>query len=147
MCDHCGCRKVGPTAELTREHEELLVLAWQVGEADDPLDADGRQALAAFAELHRRHSEKEELGLFPLVLEAGDCTPEQIATLQAEHVALTHRLESGQFDRADYYALAAHIEAEETEVFPMAMFGFDNTMWADMERAHRLVDGSEPAPG
>jgi hemerythrin-like domain-containing protein len=150
VCDHCGCRNVGPTAELTREHDEILVLAWRVAEADDLDSGPGLEALEAFAELHGRHSRKEELGLFPLVLEGGDCTPEQIDTLVAEHRELDRNLAARRFSRRDYYALAAHIEAEESEVFPMAMFGFDNIMWDDMEHAHRHVDaaaGISDGPG
>lgn len=147
MCDHCGCRNVGPTAELTREHEEILVVAWRAAEADDLASGPGREALDALAELHGRHSRKEELGLFPLVLEGGDCTPELIASLEAEHRELDGNLAAGRFTRDDYYALAAHIEAEENEVFPMAMFGFDNTMWDDMEHAHRHVDAEAGAGG
>lgn len=140
MCDHCGCREVGPTKELTEEHDELLRLAWQVAEAIREQRNPDPEVLASLIRLHILHSQKEELGLFPLVLESGDCTPELIAELVSEHAEQTATIEAGRFDREAYYALAAHAQVEENEVFPMAMFGFDNTMWDDMERAHRAVE-------
>jgi hemerythrin-like domain-containing protein len=141
MCDHCGCRNVGPTAELTAEHDEILALAWQLAEAQRAGQALDDVVLKRLLDLRARHSEKEERGLFPLVLEAGDCTPDQIEHLEAEHREQRSTLETGTFTRDDYYALAAHVEEEEFELFPMAMFGFDDTMWDEMQAIHRAVDG------
>lgn len=33
MCDHCGRRAFGPIAELSAEHETILLLAWPIAEA------------------------------------------------------------------------------------------------------------------
>lgn len=140
MCDHCGCRDVGPTAELTAEHDEILGLAWEVAEAQRGVQVVADEVLARLLDLRARHSAKEERGLFPLVLEAGDCTPEQIATLEQEHRDQRAILEAGTFSRDDYYALAAHVEEEEFELFPMAMFGFDDVMWDEMDAVHRSVE-------
>jgi hemerythrin-like domain-containing protein len=140
MCDHCGCRNVGPTAELTAEHDEILTLAWQLAEANRSHQPSDQVTLRRLMDLRARHSAKEEQGLFPLVLEAGDCTPEQIEHLEQEHREQRALLESGAFTRDDYYALAAHVEEEEYEIFPMAMFGFDDIMWAEMAEVHRRVD-------
>ena len=38
-----------------------------------------------------------------------------------------------------FYALAAHIEVEEHELFSAAMLGFDEEEWEALERAHRAV--------
>jgi hemerythrin-like domain-containing protein len=141
MCDHCGCRDVGPTAELTAEHDEILTLAWQLAETHRTGEASDDGTLQRLMRLRARHSAKEEQGLFPLVLEAGDCTPEQIEHLVQEHRDQLAVLEGGTVTRDDYYALAAHVEEEEFELFPMAMFGFDDTMWDEMAEVHRRVDG------
>jgi hemerythrin-like domain-containing protein len=140
MCDHCGCRNVGPTAELTAEHDEILALAWQLAEAHRHARAADPSVVARLIELRARHSEKEERGLFPLVVESGDCEHSQVEHLESEHREQRARLDQGRFTRDDYYALAAHVEEEEFELFPMAMFGFDDTMWAEMEAVHRSVD-------
>lgn len=140
MCDHCGCRDVGPTAELTAEHDEILGLAWQVAEAQRRGQAPDQRVVGRLLEVRERHSTKEERGLFALVLEAGDCTPEQISTLEQEHLEQRAILEAGTFTRDDYYALAAHVEEEEFELFPMAMFGFDDAMWDEMDSIHRGVE-------
>ncbi len=143
MCDHCGCRNVGPTAELTAEHDQILSLAWELAEAHRLGQPSDQSTLARLKRLRSKHSTKEERGLFPLVVETGDCTPEQIDHLETEHREQAALLDGGTFTRDDYYALAAHIEEEEFELFPMAMFGFDNLMWDDMENAHRTVDAED----
>ena len=144
MCDHCGCRNVGPTAELTAEHDEILALAWQLAESQRTAAPVPPDLVQRLLDLRARHSLKEERGLFPLVLESGDCSPDQIAHLEQEHREQRAVLEGGTFTRDDYYALAAHVEEEEFELFPMAMFGFDDTMWDEMDAIHRAVD-AEPA--
>lgn len=140
MCDHCGCRNVGPTAELTAEHDEILKLAWELAESHRLGQPSDQTTLQRLKRLREKHSTKEERGLFPLVVETGDCTPEQIEHLEVEHRQQKARLDAGTFTRDDYYALAAHVEEEEFELFPMAMFGFDNLMWDEMAEVHRSVD-------
>lgn len=129
MCDHCSCRTFGPIADLTREHEEILVLAWDVAERGDP---DGQRATGLLA-LLELHGGKEELGLYPRLLESGDLDPEVLDRLEAEHVTIREQLLRGSFDRRSYYALAAHIEEEELELFPAAMFAFDDEVWDELE--------------
>ncbi len=145
MCDHCGCRHVGPTAELTGEHDEILRLGWQIVRAEEARRPIDEELFVSLVDLHLRHSRKEELGLFRLVLETGDCSPEQIEGLEREHREQTDLLASRSFDRDAYYALAAHVETEEYEIFPMAMFGFDDKLWDEMDAAHRSVDPEVPS--
>ena len=38
-----------------------------------------------------------------------------------------------------YFALASHIEVEEMELFPAAMFGFDDDEWDAMAGAHSVA--------
>lgn len=140
MCDHCGCRSFVPIAELTADHEEILRLAWDLAEAarlgvasDTP--STRRELLA----LLDAHVAEEETGLYPALVATGAVAAEQVTALEGEHRDLHARLASGTFDRRDFYALAAHIEAEEMELFPGAMLGFDEEEWAEVDSAHRLV--------
>jgi hypothetical protein len=62
--------------------------------------------------------------------------------LEAEHRDLRRLLTDRGFDRRDFYALAAHIEDEEMELFPAAMLGFDDEEWGATSDAHRAVDAA-----
>ena len=64
---------------------------------------------------------------------------------EAEHRDLRCSLTDGAFDRRDFYALAAHIEDEEMELFPAAMLGFDDEEWGATSDAHRAVDAGTAA--
>jgi len=125
MCDHCSCRSFEPIADLSREHEEILALAWEVAEGRDATDERARDLLAILD----GHVRKEELGLYPWLSHTGDLTDEVLGRLEDEHVEVRAEIEAGTFDRLDYYALAAHIEEEEMELFPAAMFAFDDDGW------------------
>lgn len=145
MCDHCGCRSFPAIAELTADHEEILRLAWVLAEAahqGSTPDAATRRKLVELLDLHVT---KEETGLYPVLLSSGGVYAEQVAGLEDEHRELGRRLAGAVFDRRDYYALAAHIEVEEMELFPAAMFGFDDEEWEATTDAHRAV-GSTVGP-
>ncbi len=138
MCDHCGCRAFPAIAELTADHERILSLAWLLAEAPRRGDTDptvGDELLA----LLDAHVVKEETGLYPLLLAAGDLSAEASDALEDEHRTLRASLMDGAFDRRDYYALAAHIEQEEMELFPAAMFAFDDDEWDELRAVHRDV--------
>lgn len=131
MCDHCGCRSFPEIAELTEEHERILELAWRVAEHDDvAARAELRPLLAA-------HVAKEEDGLYPRLVATGGLEPELAAALEAEHVTIDAQVVGPDWNRRAYYELAAHIEQEEMELFPAAMFGFEDTDWADLADAFR----------
>ena len=140
MCDHCGCRAFPPIAELTADHETILDLAWTLAEAPragvrpDPIVQ--RDLLA----LLDRHVAKEETGLYPALVATGAVSVDEVNDLEAEHRDLRSSLTDGVFDRRDFYALAAHIEDEEMELFPAAMLGFDDEEWEATNDAHRAVD-------
>jgi hemerythrin-like domain-containing protein len=142
MCDHCGCRSIPAIAELTFEHEEILERAWVVAEAQGSDDAPS--AVERLLEVLDRHVEKEEHGLYPLLTETGDLTPAARQAFEAEHAEIREALVAGGFDRQRYYALSAHAEAEENELFPVALFGFDDVDWEQMEAVHRSVDARRP---
>lgn len=139
MCDHCGCREYPAIADLTEDHEVILALAWHLAEANHdgaPADDDVRAELLAVLDLHVA---KEETGLYPLLLEQGDLSFETSRTLEDEHRTLREALTGDAFDRRDYYALAAHIEEEELELFPAAMFAFDDDEWHELAHACNLA--------
>lgn len=141
MCDHCGCRNFAPIAELTGEHDEILRLAWQVVEATHATEAEqARMDLRALLDLHVR---KEEFGLYPLLVACGRITRMRSDDLEEEHVEIRRSLAGGDFIRRDYYALAAHVEDEETDLFPAARFAFDEEEWALLEAAHRAAEEYE----
>jgi hypothetical protein len=140
VCDHCGCRAFGAIADLTADHERILRAAWTL--AETPLGDPRRPELTArLLDVLDPHVEKEEQGLYPYLLEQGDLSPQAGAALEDEHVALRAALTGGRFDRRDYYALAAHIEDEEMELFPAAMFGFDDEVWDALDGLARKLAG------
>ena len=129
MCDHCSCRSYGPIADLSREHEVILGHAWEVAEHRDPTG----EHTAALLTVLDGHVRKEELGLYPWLSETGDLAQDALDRLEDEHREVRTAIVGGRFGRIEYYALAAHIEEEEMELFPAAMFAFDDDAWADLE--------------
>ena len=63
MCDYCGCRRSGPTAELASEHVRLLELGEMLHDALHD-GADATTVFAEFVRLLQMHAAKEEIGLF-----------------------------------------------------------------------------------
>lgn len=150
MCDHCGCRQFGPIAELTADHERILEMAWVVAEATD-LDDAGRLAVRdRLVHLLDEHVVKEETGLYPELMATGDLSHEANDRLEEEHREVRAALVDGSFDRRTYFALAAHIEEEEMELFSGAMFAFDEDEWERMESSHHAAcdhrDHDHPHP-
>ncbi len=141
MCDHCGCRAFPPIAELTAEHEEILERGWSVAEAERAGRTPPAGEVDELVGLLDVHVRKEETGLYPELIARGDLTAEQLAELEEEHRELHRALTTASFDRRAYYALAAHIEVEEMELFPAAMFAFDDDEWDAMDGAHRAATG------
>jgi hemerythrin-like domain-containing protein len=142
MCDHCGCRAFPPIAELTAEHEKILQRAWAVVEAERAGRTPPASEVDALVRLLDVHVRKEETGLYPELIARGDLSADQLAELEEEHRELHRALTAANFDRRAYYALAAHIEVEEMELFPAAMFGFDDEEWDAMDGAHRAAAGA-----
>ncbi len=140
MCDHCGCRAFAPIAELTADHEQILATAWGLAEATRAGRPWAAGHLDGLLDLLDGHIAKEEAGLYPELLELESLSEADRATLEEEHRAVRAALAAGRFDRSDYYALAAHIEVEEMELFSAARFTFDEQEWDEMEVVHRAVD-------
>lgn len=141
MCDHCGCHDFPSIGELSAEHDTILTLAWQVAQAvhdERPVDEGVRASLRA---LLVSHAAKEETGLYPQLRLRGDLSPHVSARLEDEHRDVLLNLVGTRFDRRAYYELAAHIEEEEMELFPAAMFAFEDDDWDRMDRAHVAAAG------
>jgi hemerythrin-like domain-containing protein len=149
MCDYCGCRRSGPTAELAAEHERLL----ELGDILHTALHDGTDASGVFAELVRLlqiHAAKEEIGLF---VHAKASTPlgERIDALCREHDDLHRWLADGLAGPHVPDALrllVSHIDDEEYDLFPHIIHALDPEQWEEIELAHRAVDvaWSEPGP-
>jgi hemerythrin-like domain-containing protein len=140
MCDHCGCRAFPPIAELTADHETILQLGWTLAEAVRNRRHPDETVRRELLDLLDRHVAKEESGLYPALIATGAVSLDEVNDLEAEHRDLRSSLTDGAFDRRDFYALAAHIEDEEMELFPAAMLGFEDDEWEATSDAHRAVD-------
>jgi hemerythrin-like domain-containing protein len=147
MCDHCGCRAFAPIAELTADHEMILQLGWTLAEAARNRQHRDETVERDLLDLLDRHVAKEETGLYPALIATGAVSRDEVSDLEAEHRDLRCSLTDGAFDRRDFYALAAHIEDEEMELFPAAMLGFEDDEWEATSDAHRAVDAGAAAGG
>ena len=150
MCDYCGCRRSGPTAELAAEHERLT----ELGDTIYNALRDGNDASAVFAEflaLLQMHAAKEEIGLF---VHARSSTPlgDQIDVLCREHDDLHRWLADGPTGRHVPEALrllVTHIDDEEYDLFPHIFHALDTEQWDEIELAHRAVEAvwrDDPPP-
>ena len=139
MCDHCHCRDIAPIAELTAEHEEILRVAWELAEHVRRTGATSPGLRDELLRMLAIHVEAEEAALYPLLVTTGGLDPDRSAALEREHDDLEAALVHGTFDRRTYYELAAHIEEEEMDLFPQAMFGFDDEAWELLAATPRFV--------
>lgn len=141
MCDYCGCRRSGPTAELAAEHERLNELGDQIRSA--LLDgATVPDVFEEFVRLLEMHAAKEEIGLF---VHAQASTPlgPQIDTLCQEHDDLRRWLANGPAGTHVLDALrllGTHIDDEEYDLFPHIIHALDPEQWEEIELAHRAIE-------
>lgn len=139
MCDYCGCRDLPPIGELMDEHDRILELAWKVVEHSTPDDETWRAAREELSAFLLRHATKEEIALYPLLTASGDLTDDDREMLEEEHRNLLSRVDGGGFDRQGLNELAAHIQEEELELFPGAMYAFTDGDWDEMNKARHDV--------
>lgn len=150
MCDHCNCRDFAPIAELTAEHLRIIAIAEPLADATrrhHRVDEAARDELISLLHLH---VDKEEAGLYPLLLEATGQPPDSFAELEAEHREVFEAIDAGRFDHLALYALQRHIEEEEEVLFSAALFHFDGDTWDDLATAHEQVSEAsrtEPQSG
>lgn len=139
MCDYCGCRDLPPIGELMDEHDSIMELAWKVAERTTPDDASWQEARDELRAFLLRHATKEEIALYPLLTTSGDLNDDDRELLEEEHRSLLALIDGGAFDRKGLNELSAHIQEEELELFPGAMFAFTDDDWGEMERARHDV--------
>ena len=140
MCDYCGCRRSGPTAELADEHVRLQELSARLSEVRQA-GADAISVFDEFVRLLQMHAAKEEVGLF--VHARATPLAGQIDALCGEHDELNRLLSDGpdgaHVDQA-LALLATHIDDEEFDLFPHVFHALDPEQWDDIELAHRAVE-------
>ena len=141
MCDYCGCRQSGPTAELATEHVRLLELGEMLHDALHN-DEDATIVFAEFVRLLQMHAAKEEIGLFE---QARSLKPlaDQIEVLCREHADLHRWLADGSVGGHVPDALrllATHIDDEEYDLFPHIFHALDPEQWDEIELAHRAIE-------
>lgn len=145
MCDHCGCREFSQISELHEEHEQILEMAWAIVlkvEGGTRPTLDDVRDLVAMLDIHVA---KEEFGLYPKMVEVGELGESLLEELEAEHADIRRRLVALEYDRRDYFELAAHIETEEEELFPLTVFSFDDDDWDELESMERKAQADEEA--
>lgn len=155
MCEYCGCQALAPISELTREHDLVLSLDYEIRtarrEGDEPRMAELASRIAAVL---APHTEVEEHGLFPVL--AADF-PDQIAVLEAEHKQIAAVLNEASNglpedpawpDRltAALALLRAHIHKEQDGVFPTALASLGTADWAAVEIIRARVGSLLPSP-
>ncbi len=141
MCDYCGCRESGPTAELAAEHVRLGELSEQMKSLMSQ-GADFSGVFEQFSRLLDLHAAKEEVGLFPQVMTLGKMD-DDIAQLISEHEILHDQLRDGPGGTQVKDALrllAQHIDDEEFSLFPHVFHQLDPEQWDEIELAHRAVE-------
>ena len=152
MCNYCGCRAIEPIAQLTAEHEQILVLS---GQARTALARDDFTTVATALSRMRRvldvHDAVEELVLYPAMRREPEFV-DPVGRLFDEHddldqvitealLAVTTKTPE-QHDwpvvLAALETLAEHIDHEEHGLFPAAAVCLDPADWerASAVRAH-----------
>lgn len=139
MCDHCGCRDQPPIGELMDEHDRIMELAWRLVDRPTEAGSSSDEVRIELRTLLAMHAEKEEQALYPLLVASGDMEAADRVLFEQEHVDLLALVDGAEFDTSGSNLLAAHIKAEELELFPGTMFAFGDEAWEQMERvSHEL---------
>lgn len=164
MCDYCGCRSVAAIDQLSEEHEQVLALVYFLrGHAQRGELQPARTVADDLAVLLEVHTEKEEHGLFS-ELRTSWGADQRLDELTSEHqeihdlVLAVMQGQSGWETAALRLtkALSEHILAEETDLFPYAMYELGSAAWSRIDAIHqqmgcagtRLVGlGDRSAPG
>lgn len=129
VCDYCDCRSRPLLRRLGADHERIAALAAQA-RRDPSAGGPLADAVAADARL-------EEAGLYRELAAAGVAG---IDTLAADHARLDAALHAAARggDAAELGAsldeLAAHIRAEEYDLFPAAHQLLDDAAWDRVDR-------------
>ena len=136
MCDYCDGRSHPVLAALSEDHVRVLGLLGELRRAADGDDAVRAAAVAVELDLVLgAHADAEERGVFAKLREAGVDT-EYVDRFEHDHHRI-HALLDGfdaigwQHAARDLVALlAAHIDREETDLFPAAHQLLTPDQWA-----------------
>lgn len=145
MCDYCGCRRQPAIEELSQEHEDILELASQLrrlaaaGAHDDVVAVIDRD----LAPLLDHHTSKEERGVFAELRVAWEADG-RLDELVEEHRELERGLSEVRLGGAGWqraltgllHTLSEHILAEETDLFPYALYELRSDQWDAVEALH-----------
>ena len=152
MCSYCGCRAIGPIADLTREHEVISNEMGEVRRAFDRGDLDtAADHLTTLLPVLALHDTVEELAIYPS-METVAMQAEKVGVLFDEHdevdrvldTAIVTLRETGPATVAwtevlrVFAMLREHIDHEENGLFPAAAIAFETEDWerAEQVRAH-----------
>jgi hypothetical protein len=119
MCDYCDCRAQAEIGALSADHQRLLALTAITRMADPSALAALRDEMAA---LLVPHADREERGVFSALVDS-DVDPSYVAGFEDDHRRI-HELLDGEATPARMAELVglleAHIQREETDLFPAA---------------------------
>ncbi len=154
MCDYCGCRRQPAIDELSQEHEDILELTSRLRRL--ALDGTHAEVVAIvddqLAPLLDHHTTKEERGLFAQLLATGEADA-RLGELVDEHrdiedaLAEIRRGADGWQRTAArlLHVLSEHILAEETDLFPYALYELRSDQWDAVEALHDAARATSAA--
>lgn len=151
MCSYCGCRAIGPIADLTAEHVQIQNLCGQIRRdvaAGNLAEATAR--LPRLEGLLHRHDTVEELSIYAAMARLPEYS-HKVGTLFDEHDAVDAAMQTalatarsagaGAVDwgplLAAFDTLVEHIQHEENGLFPAAAIALDTQDW---DHAQRIRD-------
>lgn len=147
MCDYCGCRNNEAIDELSQEHEQVLDLIYGLRRAARQGDHAGAvRLLDELAPLLDLHSRKEEQGLFAQLRSRWGADG-RLDDLTREHRSFAAGIDAVVAGGPDWPArlehtlrtLSEHIMAEETDLFPYAMYELGDHEWGAVADVHRAL--------
>ena len=147
MCQHCGCRAVGPIGELMDEHDHLLDSAQALRQAL----ANGDRSVAAeiFAWIVEHlgiHARREEQGIFAALRDTGEYL-EEVDALEGEHASFDADIKALDVFSADFEPrvneflrnLDHHVERENLGIFPVSVVTLGAAGWQKVQEARELL--------
>jgi hemerythrin-like domain-containing protein len=138
MCDYCGCRSMPVIADLSDDHERILVLADDIRRAlaAGAIDA-ATTTLGHLRDVLAVHHAVEEASILPAL--AAEGLTEQTDSQASEHEASAMAL-AGLHDASDpslprlLDEIHDHIAREEYDLFPAALLAIGQGDWDRVER-------------
>jgi hemerythrin-like domain-containing protein len=155
MCEYCGCQQIAVIGELTREHDAVVTLVYEIQGAlkrrrPGEVVKGCHRILAVLAP----HTVVEEEGLFP---EMAMEFPQHIASLRSEHREIEKVLGEAGEGAAGFpgdptwpgrlldvlLLLRGHILKEQDGVFPAALAALDPDQWERIEAVRARLTTSD----